>query len=234
MKKIGKLLLVILCALLLVTGCGKKEDKAKITLTKSQIKYEENAKDILNEYINIRLENDNKALREDNKALREDIKALNTKNDNLQLENENINKKLFNLYDEKDKLRDKYETLKINNETQSKEKQELKNNITLLTAEINKLKNIIKELKDKQVSYGDVHKTVNDINGHIKAFKYNPEIITCGKNKFKLNDFLNLNLIHDGKERALLFKEKQGVLPLYVVVAGVQLDLPIYKILYNI
>ena len=38
MKKIGKLLLVILCALLLVTGCGKKEDKAKITLTKSQIK----------------------------------------------------------------------------------------------------------------------------------------------------------------------------------------------------
>ena len=48
-KLIGGLLLVILCTILLITGCGKKEDKAEIILTKAQIKYEENAKDILNE-----------------------------------------------------------------------------------------------------------------------------------------------------------------------------------------
>lgn len=55
-KLLGGLLLIALCTAIFVTGCGKKEEKAKITLTKTQIKYEENAKDILNEYINIRLE----------------------------------------------------------------------------------------------------------------------------------------------------------------------------------
>ena len=55
-KLLEGLLLMILCTTIFITGCGKKEETAKITLTKTQIKYEENAKDILNEYINIRLE----------------------------------------------------------------------------------------------------------------------------------------------------------------------------------
>ena len=55
-KLLEGLLLMILCTTIFITGCGKKEETAKITLTKTQIKYEENAKAILNEYINIRLE----------------------------------------------------------------------------------------------------------------------------------------------------------------------------------
>ena len=44
-KLLEGLLLMILCTTIFITGCGKKEEKAKITLTKTQIKYEENAKD---------------------------------------------------------------------------------------------------------------------------------------------------------------------------------------------
>ena len=77
---------------LFITGCGKKADKAKITLTKTQIKYEENAKDILNEYINIRLE-------------------LMSIGDSSIYKNKNeVTKKINNLYARLEKL------VKINNE----------------------------------------------------------------------------------------------------------------------
>lgn len=106
MKNIGKLLLVILCALLLVTGCGKKEDKAKITLTKSQIKYEENAKDILNEYINIRLE------------LMSLGELSNNKNE--------ISKEINNLYERLEKLDSALSALEIASDEINKTKSEAK------------------------------------------------------------------------------------------------------------
>ena len=105
MKKIGKLLLVILCALLLVTGCGKKEDKAKITLTKSQIKYEENAKDILNEYINIRLE-------------LMSLGELSNKDE--------VSKKINNLYERLEKLDSALTALEIASDEINKTKSEAK------------------------------------------------------------------------------------------------------------
>lgn len=68
--------------------------------------------------------------------------------------------------------------------------------------EINKLKAINKELKDKQ--YYDVHNSIEVVNGYIKANKYVSKNIKCCK------ELLNI-------------KESRGELP-YVVVAGYQFN----------
>ena len=107
-KLLGGLLLVVLCLTLFITGCGKKEDKAKITLTKTQIKYEENAKDILNEYINIRLE-------------------LMSIGDSSIYKNKNeVTKKINNLYARLEKLDEAIDSLEIASDEISKTKSEAK------------------------------------------------------------------------------------------------------------
>ena len=107
-KLLGGLLLIALCTAIFVTGCGKKEDKAKITLTKTQIKYEENAKDILNEYINIRLE-------------------LMSIGDSSIYKNKNeVTKKINNLYVRLEKLDEAIDSLEIASDEISKTKSEAK------------------------------------------------------------------------------------------------------------
>ena len=107
-KLIGGLLLVILCTILLITGCGKKEDKAEITLTKAQIKYEENAKYILNEYINIRLE------------------LMSIGDSSIYKNKDEVSKNINNLYDRLEKLDTALDSLAIASDEISKTKSETK------------------------------------------------------------------------------------------------------------
>ena len=58
--------------------------------------------------------------------------------------------------------------------------------------------------------------------------------IKCGKYTFKLEDYLKIPLIKEGKKNVLKFKKENGRLPNYVTIAGIKVYPKVYKKLFNI
>ncbi len=123
-------------------------------------------------------------------------------------------------------------------ENEIKNKDILINELNIKIKELNDnfkhLEDINKELEAKNVSYSDVTESIKTLVNYINKKGQVPTSINCGGKSFKLKEFLDLQLVKDGKKRILIFEKKNGDLPNYVVIAGVTVDPKVYKTLYNL
>ncbi|MCQ2738473.1 MAG: hypothetical protein MJ224_07690, partial [archaeon] len=144
-------------------------------------------------------------LKADNKKLNDTVNVLIDDNQ-FKADNEKLNTTVNNLKADNEKLNTTVNNLKADNEK--------------LNAKIKTLKAIY------SVSRNDV---VNSLKG-LSSTKN----IQCGQYSFKLNDYLKIPLIKDGKKNVIKFKKNNGRLPKYVMIAGYKVPKNVYQKLYNL
>ena len=184
------------------------------------------------------LEDSNKQLINSNKVLNNTVNnqtvKINELNNKLELQINEIKQ----LQSDKDKLNAEINKLKDEKcsiyekllESPKKEDYEqLKKDIADKDNKIKELNNKIKILNNiLNINKKDV---VNSLKGLSST---NIQNIKCGKYSFKLDDYLKIPLIKDGKNNVLKFKKDNGRLPQYVTIAGHKVPQKVYKKLYNL
>ncbi len=181
---------------------------------------------------------DIKELKDSNKQLVESNKVLNDKINNQSVIISELNNKLDlqvneikQLQADKDKLnaeiKQTYE--KLLNSPKKEDFDQLKKEIDNKNKQIDKLNNEINTLRAIiSVNGKDVYNSLKGLS------TTNIQNIKCGKYTFKLEDYLKIPLIKNGKDRVIKYKKSHGRLPNYVTIAGYEVPKNVYKKLYNI
>ncbi len=166
-----------------------------------------------NKALNVKINNQNSIINELNNKLELqliEIKGLQADKDKLNAEKCSIYEKLL----ESPKKED-YEQLK-------KDIADKDNKIKELNTKIKILNNIL-----------NINK--KDVINSLKALSStNIQNIKCGKYTFKLEDYLKIPLIKEGKKNILKFKKDNGRLPNYVIIGDYKVPQNVYKKLYNL
>ena len=173
---------------------------------------------------------------EDNKALKENNKKLNERLDKQDIEIKELNNKLdLQLIEIKGLQADKD---KLNAEIKENYKKLLespkKEDYEQLKIDIADKDNKIKELNTKIETLNNIlNINKNDVINSLKDLS-STKNIQCGKYTFKLDDYLKIPLIKNGKKNILKFKKDNGRLPKYVMIAGYKVPQNVYQKLYNL
>ena len=204
------------------------------------------------EYSNLTQSNRIKSLEIDIKNLEDSNKALNVKIDNQSVIINELNNKLDlqlieikQLNADKGKLQADIKQLnaekcsiyeKLLSSPKKEDYEQLKKDITNKNKDIINKDNKIKELNTKiKILNNILNINKKDVYNSLKALSTtNIQNIKCGKYTFKLEDYLKIPLIKEGKKNVLKFKKDNGRLPNYVIIGDYKVSKNIYKKIFNI
>ena len=142
----------------------------------------------------------------------------------LQSDKDKLNAEINKLKDEKCSI---YE--KLLSSPKKEDYEQLKNDIADKDNKIKGLNTKIETLNNiLNINKKDVYNSLKALSST------NTQNIKCGKYTFKLEDYLKIPLIKDGKKNVLKFKNDNGRLPNYVIIAGIKVYQNVYKKLYNL